>query len=290
MRSADQYPLGQGAMKWTCAQWLRDNLEGDFLLLDCQPNIHDYIKEHIPGAVYFNPDHTRVSQGGVPGRFIPAEAAAALFSQVGVRPEHPTIVYTGAGPFKNWGDGLEQTMIAYSLMRYGAKEVWLLDGGMETWKQEGGETAQIYPSAEGSDFRGEVQEDFYIAYEQVKEIKDRDDVMVLDARPPDFYEGQGPWRKPGHIPGSISFPWRKLFTDDNPRLLKEDAEIQSLLDGAGITPEHHVICSCGTGREATAEFLISKYLLGFPHVRIYEGAFTEWCHYDEPTATGPEPG
>ena len=54
MRSADQYPLGEGELRWTCTEWLAENLDGDFLLLDTQPNIHDYIKEHIPNARYMN--------------------------------------------------------------------------------------------------------------------------------------------------------------------------------------------------------------------------------------------
>ena len=107
MRAADQYPLGGGALQWTCTQWLEDNLGGDVLLLDTQPNIHDYIKEHIPGAVYFNPELMRVPQDGVPGRYIPEDAVEELFGRVGVRNDMPVIVYTGTGPFKGWGDGLE---------------------------------------------------------------------------------------------------------------------------------------------------------------------------------------
>lgn len=289
MRSADQYPLGEGALQWTCTEWLEENLGGDFLLIDCQPNIHDYIQEHIPEAVYFNPELMRVPEDGVPGRYIPEDAAELLFSRVGVRNSEPVAVYTGTGPFKGWGDGLEQTMIAYSLLRFGAEEVWLLDGGIDKWKSEGREMSQAFPDIGDSDFEVEVQEDFYIGYEQVKQVKDNDDVMLLDARPPNVYEGQGPWSKPGHIPGAVNFPWKSLFHEDNTRLLKSDDQIQALLDEHGVTSDHHVICSCGTGREATAEFLIFKYLLGFPHVKIYEGSFTEWCHFDEPTVTGPNP-
>jgi thiosulfate/3-mercaptopyruvate sulfurtransferase len=51
-----------------------------------------------------------------------------------------------------------------------------------------------------------------------------------------------------------------------------------------------VVCSCGTGREATNEFLIFRYLLGYPRVRLYEGSFTDWISRPgNPTVTGPDP-
>ncbi len=289
MRDANQYPLGEGNLKWTCTEWLENNLDGDFLLLDCQPNIHDYIQEHIPGAVYFNPELLRVPKNGLCGKYIPEDAADELFERVGITNDRPVIVYTGTGPFKGWGDGLEQPMVAYSLLRFGAEEVWLLDGGIDSWKHEGRELSQTYPDIEESDFDVEVQEDFYVEYEEFKQMKDEDGVILLDARPGDVYEGQGPWRKPGHIPGAVSVPWKSFFHEENARLLKDDDEIRAILDQHGITPEHTVICSCGTGREATAEFTLFNWLLDFPNVKIYEGSFTEWCHYDEPTVTGPNP-
>ncbi|MGI5818928.1 MAG: sulfurtransferase [Armatimonadota bacterium] len=289
LRSADEYPLGEGELRWTCTDWLEENIGGEFVLLDCQPNIHDYIQEHIPGAVYFNPELLRVPKGGIPGKYIPAKAAGKLFRRVGVRNDRPVIVYTGTGPFKGWGDGLEQTMIAYSLLRFGAKDVWLLDGGIDSWKHEGKPLDQSFPQVEKSRYEVEVQKDFYLEYEAFKQIKDDEGVMLLDARPADVYQGQGPWRKPGHIPGAVNLPWKSLFHEENTRLLRTDGEIAAILDEHGITKDHHIICSCGTGREATAEFTIFRYLLGFPKVQLYEGSFTEWCHYDEPTVTGPDP-
>jgi len=289
LRSPEDYPLGDGKLRWTCTQWLEGNLGGDFVILDCQPNIHDYIAEHIPGAVYFNPALMRVPLGGVPGNYIPTEAARMLFERVGVSNDRAVVVYTGTGPVKGWGDGLEQTMIAYSLLRFGANHVWVLDGGIDAWKAEGRELSQLYPEVDDGRFQIDVQDDFFLSYEQFKAIKDDDGVMVLDARPADVYQGQGPWRKPGHIPGAINVPWKSFMHPENARLLRSDAEIRAVLDEHGITEDRTIVCSCGTGREATNEFVLFTYYLGFPKVRIYEGSFTQWCHYDEATVEGPNP-
>ena len=69
-----------------------------------------------------------------------------------------------------------------------------------------------------------------------------------------------------------------------------DDQIRRILDERKVTPDKTVLVYCGTGREATNEFLLLKWYLGYPNVKIYEGSFTEWCAYPEnPTVTGPNP-
>jgi thiosulfate/3-mercaptopyruvate sulfurtransferase len=132
--------------------------------------------------------------------------------------------------------------------------------------------------------------EYFIDMNQVKKLVGQSNVILLDTRPAKFYEGQGPWIKPGHIPGAVSLPWRSLMADDNPTRLKPDAEIALILKEHNITPDKTILCSCGTGREATNEFLLFKWYLGYPNVKLYEGSFTEWSAYpDNPTVVGPNP-
>jgi thiosulfate/3-mercaptopyruvate sulfurtransferase len=285
------YPYGEGVVKWVSPEWLEGHLlDEDIMILDVQPNIHDYIQEHIPGAVYMNEGLLRVPSRGLPGKYVPPEAVEANFRRVGLKPDLPVVVYTGVGPFKGWGDGLEQTMVAYTLARFGHDRVHVLDGGIDRWKAEGRGLSQLFPQVEGSDFVVHVHQEYFVEYDEFHGKKDGDEVILLDARPPEVYAGQGPWMKPGHIPGAINVPWKRFMDDENPRLLKSDDEIQTILDEHGIVPEKTIICSCGTGREATNELLLFKWYLGFPKVEIYEGSFTEWCSYPEnPTVTGKSP-
>jgi thiosulfate/3-mercaptopyruvate sulfurtransferase len=222
-----------------------------------------------------------------PGR---PRAIEVNFRRVGLEPDRPVVVYTGKGLFKGWGDGLEQTMMAYTLARFGHHNVYVLDGGLEAWMADQGAISQVFPSVQASRFGVTVREDYFVPYDTFRTIKDRPNTILLDARPADVYQGQGPWMKPGHIPGAINVPWKSFMDDDNPRLLKSDDEIQEILDEHEITPEKTVICSCGIGREATNEFLLFQWYLGYPKVKIYEGSFTEWtAHAENPTVTGPEP-
>jgi len=288
---AKDYPYGEGKVKWVNTDWLAEHLDDEnLMLLDVQPNVHDYIKEHIPGAVYMNEGLLRVPLKGLPAQYVPADVMELLFRRVGLRPEIPVVVYTGVGPFSGWGNGLEQTMMAYTLMRFGHDNVYVLNGGIDKWKAEGRSLTQKFPEVEESDFNAVDRSEYRVEYEDFKALKDRDDVILLDARPGNVYEGQGPWIKAGHIPGAVNVPWKSFMDRDNPRLLKSDEEIQAIIEEHGITPDKTVICSCGTGREATNEFILFKWYLGYPKVKIYEGSFTEWSSYpDNPTVLGKNP-
>jgi thiosulfate/3-mercaptopyruvate sulfurtransferase len=135
-----------------------------------------------------------------------------------------------------------------------------------------------------------VQETFLIGYDEVVQRKDEPGIVLLDTRPPAWYEGQGPWPRPGHIPGAVNFPAALLLDPDNLTLHKPVGEIEEILARAGILPDKTIICSCGTGRTATLVFLILKFLLGYPDVVIFEGGFTEWIsHPDNPVVTGKNP-
>ncbi len=290
MKKVYPYPAGKGKVKWISTDWLEDHLEDENVVLDTQPNVHDYILEHIPGAVYFHEGLLRVPLKGRPAVYGPVEAMQAHFSRVGLNPDVPVVVYTGTGAFKGWGDGLEQTMVSYTLARFGHNNVYVLDGGLDKWKAEKKPLTKVFPKIEASDFPVEVCSEYYLEYEEFKELKDSDDVILLDARPSAMYEGQGPWISPGHIPGAVNLPWASLMDEKNKRLLKPEEVITSMVEGKGATPDKTVICSCGTGREATNEFILFKWYLQYPTVRIYEGSFTEWSSYPEnPTVTGKNP-
>ncbi|MBD3209892.1 sulfurtransferase [Candidatus Micrarchaeota archaeon] len=286
------YPFGKedGPVKLVSTEWLESNME-NVMKLDTQPNVHDYITEHLEGAVFMQEGFLRTSDKGMPAAYSPASAVQTMFRKVGLEPDVPVVIYSGKGPFRGWGDGLEQTMVAYSLARFGHNKVYVLDGGIDKWKEEGRKVTKEFPEINDSDFTvSERKNEYAISMEEVKKAKEEDGVILLDARPAKVYEGQGPWRKPGHIPGAVNLPWKSLMEEGNPKKLRDLEEVKKILLEHNVTEDKMVICSCGTGREATNEFVLLNFYLGYPRVRIYEGSFTEWTAYPEnPTVTGPNP-
>jgi thiosulfate/3-mercaptopyruvate sulfurtransferase len=289
------YPPGDGLVKWVTTEWLASRIDDKNLtILDVQPNIHDYIMGHIPNAIYLNEGLLRSSIGRLPAMYVPPESIKPVLDRTGIDSNKPTVIYSGAGRYskcnRGLGDGLEQPMMAYSLARFGHKKLYILDGGIEKWKDEGRELTKVYPECIESNFKIEVQRDYFVTYDEFKRLKDRDDVIVFDARPSEIYEQGGLWPKLGHIPGAFSLPWRSMMTKENSRLLKSDEELKEMLGKFDITPDKTLIIYCGTGREATNEFCILKWYFGCNKIKIFEGSFTEWSSYPEnPTVTGQNP-
>lgn len=284
------YSKGDGKVKWVSTEWLEDNLDSELMIFDAQPDVHDYIKEHIHGAYYLNEWFLREMQGNDPARYIPKEAIQIIFRKLGIRKDMPTLVYTGKGVFSKRGDGWGQTMAAYSMARFGHDNIYILDGGIDKWKKEERWLTKTFPFVEESEFEVELRKDYYVGYDEFKRIKDNDNTVVLDARPFKYYAGPSLWNKDGHIPGAKSLQAAALMQPKNRQLLKPVDEIKSLVEERGAASDKNIICYCGTGREATNLFLVFKWYLGYPGVRIYEGSITEWTQMDDnPTVTGPNP-
>jgi thiosulfate/3-mercaptopyruvate sulfurtransferase len=295
MNETDPKSPNRGVMSWVVPEWLEAH-QGDagLILVDCRQNSHAYFTEHIPGAIYLHEALLRMHIGGLPVRWIPAGVAQALFRTLGFEQDSPIVVYAegkpAEAPAAASGDGMEAAFVAYSLVRFGCRRVMILDGGLGQWRAEQRPLAQDYGVCSPSAFTVEIPIDLFIGYEECIRIKDDPDVVLLDTRPASWYEDQGPWRRPGHIPGAVNLPARCLSDARNSTLLRPETEIRAILYELGITPEKTIICSCGTGRTAASVFLILKWYLGYPDVVMYEGGFTEWVSAPEnPVAIGKMP-
>jgi thiosulfate/3-mercaptopyruvate sulfurtransferase len=284
-----------GGIRWITPEWLAAHRnDAGLIVIDCRQNSHAYFMDHIPNAIHLHEGLLRMHIGGMPARWIPAEAAHVLFRTLGLGQDSPIVVYSEGrlknAPAPTAGDGLEAAFVAYTLVRFGCRRVMILDGGLVQWRAEGGLMAQDYGTTSPSAFSVEMPIDLFIGYEEFVRIKDRPEVILLDTRPSAWYEGVSPWRRPGHIPGAVNLPATLLLDPENPTLLKPEKDIRSILAVLDITPEKTIICSCGTGRTATSVFLILKWYLGYPDVVMYEGGFTEWVsHEDNLTVTGTLP-
>jgi thiosulfate/3-mercaptopyruvate sulfurtransferase len=286
------YPTGESAVKWVTTEWLENHLEdGKLMILDAQPDMHDYFLQHIPGARYVNPRMFVLPVNSSPDMYIPGAAVKAIFDYLGIKNDVPVVVYSGNGAFSMCGDQMEQAMMAYTLIRFGHSSVYILDGGLEKWNEEERPLSQEFPEVITSDFWPNVHREWLVTMEEIKSLMDEPNTVLLDSRPKMAYEEQALWIKPGHIPGAVSLPWNKFMTEANPKKLRPVGDIHALLKEEGLKPDMNIIISCGSGTKAALQFIVFKYLLKWPKVRIYEGSFTEWsaCE-DNLTVTGPNPG
>jgi thiosulfate/3-mercaptopyruvate sulfurtransferase len=107
---------------------------------------------------------------------------------------------------------------------------------------------------------------------------------MIDVRSPGEYSGQllhmpdypqeGAVRG-GHIPGARSVPWARAAAEDG--TFRERKELEGIYAGeAGLQPGDDIVVYCRIGERSSHTWFVLQHLLGYPHVRNYDGSWTEW--------------
>jgi thiosulfate/3-mercaptopyruvate sulfurtransferase len=256
------------------ARWQRDR---SVSLVDVRTELSAYLKGHLPGAVYLNPETLRASESGIPAQLLSGRSYSELFSQLGLRLDQPVVVYS-AGETRN----IDATFLAWLLAGFGHPRVYLLNGGYFKWQLEQRPLAQQYPRVRRVDFPDSFQPERASLNEVRQAISDGDATLV-DARPPDQYAGQaGAQMRRGHIPGAINHYWQDdLMQEGFGRVWRPASDLRRAYAGQGITPDRNIIAYCNSASEASHVYFTLRYLLGYPRVRIYVGSWTEWAERAE---------
>ncbi|MBK7330169.1 MAG: hypothetical protein IPI85_14135 [Dehalococcoidia bacterium] len=110
--------------------------------------------------------------------------------------------------------------------------------------------------------------------------------QVLDARTDGEWDGTNDRgnKRVGRVPGAHHLEWLRFVHTDDSRKFLPAAEIQALLDGAGIERGKPTITYCQGGiRAAHAAFTME--LLGYDNVRVYDGSMREWANREDTPLT-----
>lgn len=256
---------------------LEVNLEKNIRIVDVRPDIKDYWKGHIPGAVYLNPETLRLSEAGVPGKFIDPNIFYEILENLGIERNSRVIVYSEGNDFR-------ATYLIWAFDYIMHNQALLLVGGFKKWEEEGRPVTQDYPEIKRVNYS--LPRSNNIVYriradiDYVKENKDKKDVVFLDVRSKDLYTGEkGFWKRLGHIPGAVHHFWQDDLNPDGSWKSKE--ELLKIYKDLGVTPDKTIIVSCGQGQMSTHTYFTLKYILGFFDVRNYDGSFNEWSNRHE---------
>jgi thiosulfate/3-mercaptopyruvate sulfurtransferase len=255
-------------------QLARWNKERRVNVVDIRSDLFTYLKGHLPGAVYLNPETLRATEGGIPAQLLSGRSYAELFSRLGLGPDAPTVIYS-AGETRN----IDATFLAWLLAGFGHPEVYVLNGGYFKWQLEHRPVVQRYPRIAGVDFPSGGFHPERASLEEVRRAVADKDAILVDARPPEQYAGDaGAQMRRGHIPGAISHYWQDDLTQEGfGHVWKNPAELRARYVAQGITPDRNIIAYCNSATEASHVHFTLRYLLGYPNVRIYVGSWTEWA-------------
>jgi len=257
--------------------WLEDHLEDTSIrVIEVDEDTSAYEKGHIRGAEGWNWNtdlHT------VTGReYVDQSGLTELLRKSGVDSDTTVVLYGGNN---NWF-----AAYAYWILKLrGFDNVKLLNGGRKKWELESRELTMDQPTSKQGDVSVSGGEK-----SQIRAL--RDEVLgkvggsaeFVDVRSPEEYRGERlapdhlpneAAQRPGHIPGAVNIPWVKAVDPDSGRFLATDA-LRSLYGDHGITADRDVVAYCRIGERSAHTWFVLHELLDFPHVRNYDGSWTEW--------------
>jgi thiosulfate/3-mercaptopyruvate sulfurtransferase len=254
-------------------------------IIDMRTSLPDYLKGHIPKAVYLHFENLRIPEKGIPAQAPDRICLERLLGGNLSLSNHMWVIIYSEQSNPN------ATFLAWTLDYLGHKKVGILNGGWEKWMSETLPTTQEYPSLSPNKFFGKAIRGTLAEKKWVLDRLTAKNVVIVDARSPRQYSGEeGEEIRRGHIPGAKNVFWETTLEGDEVKVWKKKEDLEKLFAESGVTKNKEVIVHCRTGREASHLYFTLKYVLGFPHVRLYRGSWVEWsADKDLPIRIGMDP-
>jgi len=279
LRSDDTFAPAPTSRWLVSTDWLAEHLrDRDLIVVDgslSQPGqprdiAAEYRDGHIPGAVFFDIDAVSDDSTELP-HMLPGpahfgQAAGAL----GIGDGDTVVVYDSDGLFS-------APRVWWTFRIFGARKVYILDGGLPKWKAEGRSLqkgdAQPRPARK---FNAEMNVGAVATLADMRMALVDDSVQIVDARSPARFAGREPEPRPGlragHMPRSFNVHYRRLI--ENGRLVPRDRIEAAFRDG-GVDLDKPIITSCGSGITA-AILTFALEAIGREAKGLYDGSWTEW--------------
>ena len=244
-----------------------------FALDDPDAGYQDYLKSHIPGAVYAHLDDdlsspVTVNSGRHPLPY--ANKFAAFLGRSGWQPGVPLIAYDASG-------GAIAARLWWLMKYFGQDDAAILDGGIAAWIATGhelqsGQVSVVHlPATELTS-----HDDLQLSTADVVEGLTTNEIVLVDARAPERFRGEV---EPidsvaGHIPGSVNYPLNRNL-DPNGRFKTAHeirGELEIIADGQESQQFVHM---CGSGVTACHNIFAAE-LAGLQGSKLYVGSWSEW--------------
>jgi thiosulfate/3-mercaptopyruvate sulfurtransferase len=229
----------------------------------------EYRAGHIPGAVFFDietiADHSTELPHMLPG---PAQFGPAV-GALGIGDGDTVVVYDGVGLYS-------APRVWWTFRIFGAKKVYILDGGLPQWKAENRPLEKGDAKPAPRTFTADMNVGAVALLADVRMALVDDSAQIVDARSPERFAGKAAEPRPdlrsGHMPRSFNVPWGRLVENGH---LASRARIEAAFVDAGVDLDKPIITSCGSGVTA-AILLFALEAIGREPKGLYDGSWAEW--------------
>lgn len=263
--------------------WLEAHLDDPtvrIVQLQYELDEDDYTPGHIPGARWWYWKH--LLWHPTDREFATPAQAAERLGGSGIDETTTLVLYSGRNQYAMYAWWVLHGML-------GHRDVRVLDGGTRRWTLDArpltAEPSEVVPVVYRP-VRLERDDSSRVSRDDVRANLGRPDRLLIDARSPEEYRGErvkplpgfdhGAERR-GRIPGAVNLHGRDLM-DPIDGTLKPPDELERLLRAVGAAPAQtaEVVVYCRLAHRASAVWFTMTQLLGWRHVRIYDGSWTEW--------------
>ncbi len=267
------------ANRWLkSTQWLAEHLgdpkvvpvDGSYYLPTQKRDAKaEYLAGHIPGAVFFDINAVADHSTDLPHMMPGPDQFAADAGALGISDTDTIVVYDGLGFFS-------APRVWWTFRVFGAKNVFILDGGLPAWKAEGRPVEAGEVRRKAATFKAEMDTGAVAMVDDVQMALNSGDAQVVDARSAGRFRGREPEPRPGlrggHMPGAHNLPSSELI--ENGRLVSPE-RIAQAFEKAGVDPDKPIITTCGSGVSAVI-LAMGLDAIGKKIPRVYDGSWSEW--------------
>ncbi|MGZ3400769.1 MAG: 3-mercaptopyruvate sulfurtransferase [Caulobacteraceae bacterium] len=229
----------------------------------------EFEKAHIPGAVLFDIEEISDHANPLPHMLAAPDDFAEAVGNLGISDSDRIVVYDHAGL-------LSAGRAWWNFRAMGHDEVYVLEGGLPRWVDEGRPVASGPVTSVPQTFTPVFRPALVRDIRQVQEALTAG-VQVLDARARDRFQGIAAEPRPGlpsgHMPGAFNTPHAELVENG---ALKSREALAALFRGEGVDVDKPVITTCGSGVSA-AVIALALARLGQWDAPVYDGSWTEWA-------------